>query len=100
MNNWKITHTKFDLAEHIKEESLFTVANGYLGFRGDMEEEIERPYSKRGTFLNGFYEKSRIPYGESAYGYAKNTQTMLNVADVKKVLLSVNDERFRLKKLK
>lgn len=98
MNNWKITHTKFDLAEHIKEESLFTVANGYLGFRGDMEEEIERPYSKRGTFLNGFYEKSRIPYGESAYGYAKDTQTMLNVADVKKVLLSVNDETFQIEK--
>ena len=40
MNSWKITHTRFDLAEHIKEESLFTIANGYLGFRGDMEEEM------------------------------------------------------------
>ena len=96
MNSWKITHTRFDLAEHIKEESLFTIANGYLGFRGDMEEEMKAPYSKRGTFLNGFYEKSKIPYGESAYGYAEHTQTMLNVADAKQITLEVNGEVFRI----
>lgn len=97
MKNWKITHDSFVLEENNREESLFTIANGYMGLRGDMEEVIDAPYSKRGTFLNGFYESSTIPYGEVAYGYAKNTQTMLNVADAKQIGLAVDGEAFSIR---
>lgn len=94
MENWTISSDNFILEENSRAESIFTVANGYVGLRGDMEETVSAPYSKRGTYINGFYERSTIPYGEVAYGYAKNTQTMLNVADTKQVRLTAGEEVF------
>lgn len=96
MNAWKVKSSQFVLKDNSKEESLFTIANGFIGLRGDMEEVMDASYSKRGTFINGFYERSTIPYGEVAYGYAKTTQTMLNVADVKQVELCVDGEKFEI----
>lgn len=91
---WKLQEREFDLTENANRESLYTLANGYIGMRGDLEEKLDAPYSKRGTFINGFYESSTIPYGESAYGFAKNTQTMLNVCDAKRMELYLDEERF------
>lgn len=69
-------------------ESLFTVANGHFGLRGADEERRHAAFP--GTLINGFYEKKPISYGEWAYGYAKNHQTILNVADVTGIELEVD----------
>ena len=45
-----------------------------------------------GTYVNGFYEETPIAYGESAYGYARNHQVLLNVADGKRIQLVVGEE--------
>lgn len=89
---WIVREEGFKKENNRNSETLFTLANGYIGMRGDAEEELPVEYSKRGTYVNGFYEKSTIPYGETAYGYAKNTQTMLNVCNAKKILLTIGRE--------
>ncbi len=45
-------------------ETIFTVANGYLGVRGAFEEG--EPAYQHGAFVNGFHETWPIPYGEWA----------------------------------
>jgi trehalose/maltose hydrolase-like predicted phosphorylase len=45
-------------------ETIFTVANGYLGVRGAFEDG--EPAYQHGAFVNGFHETWPIPYGEWA----------------------------------
>ncbi|MEM1282169.1 MAG: glycosyl hydrolase family 65 protein [Chlamydiota bacterium] len=71
-------------------ESLFAVANGYLGLRGTFEQG--NPVFQNGTYINGFFEYRPIHYGEEAYGYAKSSQTILNLTDCKVIKLSINGE--------
>jgi alpha,alpha-trehalose phosphorylase len=77
-----------------QSETIFTLANGYMGIRGAFEEG--RPAFQNGTFINGFHETTPIVYAETAYGFAETAQTMLNVADAKCLRLFVDDEPFLL----
>ena len=75
-------------------ETLFAVANGYLGMRGNPEEG--RPAVSHGTFINGFHETWRIKHAEEAFGFAKTGQTIVNVPDAKTMKLYVDDEPLAL----
>lgn len=94
INSWKITEQEFELKQNAIRESLFTLANGFIGMRGDGNERISEDFSKPGTFINGFFEKAAILYGESAYGFAKNKQIMLNVCNAKLTDIMVDGEIF------
>ncbi|MFV0463228.1 MAG: glycoside hydrolase family 65 protein [Nostocoides sp.] len=71
-------------------ETLFAVANGYIGMRGNPEEG--RQVYEHGTFINGFHETWPIHHAESAYGFAKTGQTIVNAPDAKLLKISVDDE--------
>ena len=94
LDDWKIIQKKFAPQYLAQNETLFAIGNGYLGFRGNHEEGT--PVEHRGTFINGFHEQWPIRYEESAYGFAKTGQTMLNVTDSKVIRLYVDDEPFYL----
>ena len=94
LDDWKFIQKKFAPQYLAQDETVFSTGNGYLGFRGNHEEGV--PVEQRGTFINGFHEQWPIRYGESAYGYAKTGQTMLNVTDSKVIRLYVDDEPFYL----
>ncbi len=94
INPWKIIETSFYPRFLAQTETLYSLGNGYLGLRGNFEEG--RPYSQRGTFINGFHETWPLVYSEGAYGFAKTGQTMLNVTDAKTIVLYVDDEPFYL----
>lgn len=94
LDDWKIIQKKFAPQYLAQDETVFAIGNGYLGFRGNHEEGT--PVEQRGTFINGFHEQWPIRYGESAYGFAKTGQTMLNVTDSKVIRLYVDDEPFYL----
>ena len=94
LDDWKFIQKKFAPQYLAQDETVFSTGNGYLGFRGNHEEGV--PVELRGTFINGFHEQWPIRYGESAYGYAKTGQTMLNVTDSKVIRLYVDDEPFYL----
>jgi alpha,alpha-trehalose phosphorylase len=71
-------------------ESIFSIGNGYLGFRGNFEQGA--PVYQNGTYVNGFYEYRPIHYGEEAYGFPKSSQTMINLTDCKIIKLFINGE--------
>ena len=71
-----------------QEESLFSLGNGFLGWRGNYEEGYGSFRGVEGCYLNGFYETEKIRYGEIAYGYAEESQTMLNLTGSQRILLT------------
>jgi alpha,alpha-trehalose phosphorylase len=85
-----LVERRYNPATLPQTETLFAVSNGYLGLRGTFEEG--RPVHQTGTLLNGFYESWPIEYAESAYGFARTGQTILNVTDGTLVRLFVDDE--------
>jgi beta-phosphoglucomutase len=97
-DEWKIVEDSFDAETNLRDETIFATGNGYIGMRGNFEEGYRGPEgtSVDGIYLNGFYESEPIIYGEEAYGFAKNSQTMLNVTDSKMIRLFIDQEPFDL----
>ncbi|GAB6098621.1 glycosyl hydrolase family 65 protein [Halanaerocella petrolearia] len=97
-DEWKIKEEEFDIETNYRDETIFALGNGYIGMRGNFEEGYDGPTgtSLQGTYLNGFYESEPIIYPEGAYGYAENSQTMLNVTDSKVIKLYLEDEEFSM----
>jgi alpha,alpha-trehalose phosphorylase len=87
---WGLRETRYDAADLGRSETLFAVANGYLGMRGNVEEG--RDSFAHGTFINGFHETWPIRHAEEAYGFARVGQTIVNVPDAKILRLYVDDE--------
>ena len=77
-----------------RNETLFTLGNGNIGMRGDTEEKAGSFH--KGTYINGFFDKESILYGETAYGYAKNHETILNLPDAKRIEMGVNGASFAI----
>ena len=89
---WCIREASLDLDVLAQSESLFALANGHLGLRGNLDEG--EPYGLPGTYLNGFHELRPLPYAEGGYGYPESGQTMINVTNGKLLRLLVDDEPF------
>ena len=87
----ELTHAPEDLGV---TETLFAVANGYLGLRANPEEG--RNAYEHGTFVNGFHETWDIRHAEAAFGFARTGQTIVNVPDAKLMKLYVDDEPLTL----
>lgn len=93
---WQIREDRLSVQHNALSETIFTLSNGYIGIRGNYEEGLAGSEVKgiNGTYINGFYESVPIPHAERGYGYALNTQTMLNVTDSKIIELFIDGERF------
>ena len=87
---WALHETRYDASDLGVTETLFSVANGYLGLRGNVEEG--RDAFAHGTFINGLHEVWPIHHAEEAYGFAKVGQTIVNAPDAKVMRLYVDDE--------
>ncbi|MDT5148245.1 MAG: hypothetical protein QOC58_2890, partial [Mycobacterium sp.] len=96
---WHFRETHLDLNLLAQTESLFTLSNGHIGLRGNLDEG--EPYGLPGTYLNSFYEIRPLPYAEAGfgypeagYGYPESGQTVVNVTNGKIIRLLVDDEPF------
>jgi alpha,alpha-trehalose phosphorylase len=94
VDEWALIESDFDAAHAGRNETLFTVGNGYLGMRGNLDEG--RDGYDAGTFINGFHETWPIQHAEEAFGFARVGQTIVNVPDAKIIRLYVDDEPFVL----
>ncbi|MBI1349982.1 MAG: family 65 glycosyl hydrolase [Actinomycetales bacterium] len=92
---WVVRETALDLDLLPQSESLFSLSNGHIGLRGNLDEG--EPYGIPGTYLNSFYEKRPLPYAEAGYGYPEDDQTIINVTDGKIMRLLVDDESFDIR---
>lgn len=89
---WRVTESGLQLDELARSESLFALANGHVGLRGNLEEG--EPSGIPGTYLNSVYERRPLPYAEAGYGYPESGQTVIDVTNGKLVRLLVDDEPF------
>ena len=94
---WEITEEGFSPRDLRENESAFALANGFIGLRGNLEEGAAAGAETiQGSFLNGVFDSEPIVYGEKAYGYAKNHETICNVMDAKSLVLCADGERLDL----
>jgi alpha,alpha-trehalose phosphorylase len=89
---WAIRETELHFDELAQRESVFALANGHIGLRGNLDEG--EPFGVPGSYLSGFYEVRPQPYGESGYGYPEAGQAVVNVTNGKLIRLLVDDEPF------
>ncbi|WP_027005575.1 glycoside hydrolase family 65 protein [Conexibacter woesei] len=89
---WALRERGLDLGTLAQSESVFALANGHIGLRGNLDEG--EPVGLPGTYLNGFHETRPLPYAESAYGNPEAGETVVNVTDAKLMRLHVDDELF------
>ena len=90
-----ITHTGLKRDAIALRESLFHVANGYLGVRACLEEGVSEDIrSIRGAYLNAFYDVSPICYAEKMHGFPEQVQTIVNIVDVQGIQLKLDGEVF------
>jgi len=87
---WAVRECKLDLAALGHTESVFALANGHIGLRGNLDEGD--PHALPGSYLNSFYELRPLPYPEGGYGYPESGQTIINVTNGKLIRLLVDDE--------
>lgn len=74
-------------------DTIFALSNGHFGTRGSREEAaFSHELADEGTFINGFYESELITYGETAFGYAKEHQTIQRVPNGKMQTLIYRDQ--------
>ena len=69
---WALREVELDLERLAQAESVFALANGHIGFRGNLDEG--EPNGLLGTYLAGFYEIRPLPYAEAGYGYPEAGQ--------------------------
>src|SRR5439155_13851498 len=89
---WAVRETELDLGVLDQAGSVFALANGHIGLRGNLDES--EPQGLPGSYLNGFYEERPLPYAEAGYGYPEAGQTAVNVTNGKIIRLLVDDEPF------
>ncbi|MDQ3762426.1 MAG: family 65 glycosyl hydrolase [Actinomycetota bacterium] len=87
---WTVRECGLDLTAMGQTESVFALANGHIGLRGNLDEGD--PHALPGSYLNSFYELRPLPYPEGGYGYPESGQTIVNVTNGKLIRLLVDDE--------
>jgi len=89
---WAVRETYLHHDTLAQSESVFALANGHIGIRGNLDEG--EPAGLPGTYLAGLYETRPLPYAESAFGNPEDGQTVVNVTNGKIIRLLVEDEPF------
>ena len=87
---WRLVETGFHPELAARTETLFALANGYLGVRAVPEEGD--PLWRPGVLINGFHETWPIVYPEAAFGLASEGQTIVDVSDPVPVAVRVDGE--------
>ena len=95
---WTITETSFDRKYNYRNETTFSLSNGYIGTRGTFEEayDFDIDTGLEGNFVNGFYESEQIRYGEANFGSPLFSQSLLNLPSMKETRVLLEDEWFTM----
>lgn len=95
---WTITETAFDKAHNYRNETTFSLSNGYIGTRGTFEEayDFDIKTGLEGNFVNGFYESEQIRYGEANFGSPRFSQSLLNLPNMKETKVLLDGEMFSM----
>ncbi len=89
---WSVVEDGLDLDRLGWSESVFALANGHIGLRGNLDEG--EPFDTPGTYLNSVFEHRPLPVAEPGYGMPESGQTVVNVTNAKVLRVLVDDEPF------
>ena len=89
---WAVVEDGLDLDRLGWSESVFALANGHIGLRGNLDEG--EPLDTPGTYLNSVFEYRPLPVAEPGYGMPESGQTVVNVTNAKVLRILVDDEPF------
>lgn len=98
VEEWTVTESAFDRETNYRNETTFSLSNGYIGTRGTFEEayDFDIDTGLEGNFVNGFYEGEKIRYGEANFGSPLYSQSLLNLPDLKETKLFIDGELFHM----
>ncbi|GAB7039261.1 MULTISPECIES: glycoside hydrolase family 65 protein [Catenuloplanes] len=90
---WAVRETGVPDDDRLRQrESVFALANGHIGLRGNLDEpEI---CGMPGTYLNSLFEERDLSYPEEGYAFPKRTETIVDAPNAKPITLTVGGERF------
>jgi alpha,alpha-trehalose phosphorylase len=94
-DEWRIIENGINLDRLAQTESVFALANGHIGLRGNLDEG--EPHGLPGTYLGSFYELRPLTASELIYGDPTTSQTVVNVTNGKIIRLLVDDEPFDIR---
>ncbi len=90
---WQVIEEGFDPARSLVSESIFSLANEYMGVRGFVEEGLAPGIPGMvGSYLGGVYELAGEEGPGGYKGIVKQTHYMVNAANFLKVRLEVNGQ--------
>ncbi|HWO77030.1 MAG TPA: glycosyl hydrolase family 65 protein [Bacillus sp. (in: firmicutes)] len=96
---WTYKTSELNPESLLLQESLFALANGYLGVRGNLEEGSENHgLSIRGSYINAFYDETELHYGEKLFAFPEIQEKLVNIIDAQTIELffGAEEERFSL----
>ena len=95
---WVIKETDWTKENSRNNETIFTVANGYLGIRGFFEEKFdeEEIYADRTTMINGIYEYHDYHHMWCRPGFPERFHAIVGQANPFDVTVYIDGEKVEL----
>lgn len=90
---WKIIENGFDPVKNRVSESIFSLANEYMGIRGYFDEGYSGDQLV-GSYLNGIYEEKPIVHASLYLGFSTRFCFMVNTLDWLSTRISIDGEVF------
>lgn len=83
--------------ELLVDETIFSIANGYIGTRGSFCEGYGTDYEYHQTYINAFYNYYDYHYEENLTGFPQQGQKYVNVFDGTRILIKINGTYLNIK---
>lgn len=92
---WKITEDRFSRESNKTNETIFALANGYLGVRGTFEEGFNGPQglTNPGTFINGVYEYHDYHHIWCRPGFPERYHSIVNQVEAFETKILIDGEQ-------
>ncbi|MFF5172592.1 glycoside hydrolase family 65 protein [Micromonospora sp. NPDC000089] len=94
-DSWRIRRTHADLDRLGETESIFALSNGWIGWRGTLDEG--EPYDMPGSYLNGFHERRELTYPENGYAFPQLSDVVISAPNAALIRLYVVGEPLDLR---
>ena len=99
LDPWCIIENEFNPENNRVSESIFSIGNGYLGGRGNFEENYSGD-SLKGNYVAGVYYPDKTRVGWWKNGYPKYFAKVINAINWHGIRVFINDTEIDLNKLK
>jgi len=93
---WQVRETAVDLKHNQFKESVFSLGNGYLAIRGEVEEGLSASDGFEGTYLYGVFETEPVTHYWKRGGFVQESSRLVPVPRWLGISVTVDGERMDL----